>query len=176
MKAFTSGGKKDLTGKLPVDMVTLQMLEGITEGMVCGLKKGYEKHNWKKGVPLCEAHLSAVIRHIFKYMGGEDINVETAKDGSPIYTHHLDNAISHLAMVVHQIKSGRKDLDDRETVTKDETISATVLEAMAQVKQGNIIPLSFDLEDDIEWLEESPAAPSRFTSKHDWGFNVKRKD
>ncbi|CAB4212298.1 hypothetical protein UFOVP1437_24 [uncultured Caudovirales phage] len=187
MKKFTSGGKKDIAGKAPVDMVTLKMLEGITEGMVCGMKKGYEKHNWKKGLPICEAHLGAAIRHIYKYIGGEDSNIEKAKDGTEFSTHHLDNALTHLAMAVHQIKSGRTDLDDREINSKEdwlkdnEQLNADILEAIEQVKQGQIKPLSFELEEDSEWLEESSNDSNKghavgFKSKHDWGWDVVRRE
>lgn len=113
MKTFETGGKKDLEGKAPVHLVTLKMLEGITSGLECGLKKGYEQDNWKKGLPISSAHLGAALRHIHRYLDGEDLNTETAKDGTKFTTHHLDNALTHLAMAVHQIKSGRKDLDDR---------------------------------------------------------------
>ncbi len=120
MNTFGTGGKKDLTGKLPLHLVTKKMLEGIATAMDVGLKKGYEKNNWQKGLPICEAHLGAAIRHIGSYMEGHDTNTETATDGSTITTHHLDHALCHLAMAVHQVKSGRTDLDDRATTQADD--------------------------------------------------------
>lgn len=117
VKKYTSGGMKDTTGKAPLHLVTRKMVEGIANGLECGLRKGYEQDNWKKGLPISEGHLGAALRHIYKYLDGEDINIEIAKDGTEFPTHHLDNALTHLAMAVHQIKSGRSDLDDR-TATK----------------------------------------------------------
>lgn len=113
MKEFNTGGKKDLTGKLPVHLVTKYMIDGIAEGLLCGMKKGYDANNWQLGLNICEGHLGAALRHMFKYMSGEDINIEHGKNGEEVITHHLDNALTHLAMAVHQIKSGRIDLDDR---------------------------------------------------------------
>lgn len=152
MKEFNTGGKKDTAGKPPVDLITLKMLEGITEGMVCGMRKGYEKHNWKKGLPICEAHLGAAIRHIYKYIEGEDTNIERALDGTIVSTHHLDNALTHLAMAVHQIKSGRIDLDDREIYEDNHRIAVKDL-----------------------YQELKEAKESRFKHCHDWGFDVRRK-
>lgn len=113
MKEFSTGGKKDTHGKEPLHLLTRQMLAGITAGLECGIKKGYEKHNWKKGLPISEAHLGAALRHIYKYLDGENMNIEVDVNGNNFTTHHLDNALTHLAMAVHQIKSGRLDLDDR---------------------------------------------------------------
>lgn len=156
MKEFGTGGKKDTAGKPPVDLVTLKMLEGITEGMTCGMRKGYEKHNWKKGLPICEAHLGAAIRHIYKYIEGEDTNLERATDGTIISTHHLDNALTHLAMAVHQVKSGRIDLDDREL---HEGTTHVNNEAFKHIQLG---------------LKN--AKEGKFKHVHDWGFDVKRKE
>jgi hypothetical protein len=158
------------------------MLEGITEGMICGMKKGYEKHNWKKGLPINEAHLAAAIRHIYKYMDGDDFNVETAVDGSLIHTHHLDNALTHLAMAVHQIKSNRTDLDDREPkdwLADSPEALAAVEEGLKQAKEATGKPLNFKLQDDSLWLSEPAEAFTKGKAagyKHDWGFDVKRDE
>ena len=165
-KVYKTGGKKDLAGKLPVHLVTEHMIAGIAEGLNCGIKKGYEKHNWKKGLPICEAHLAAALRHIGKYMSGTDTNVETDKEGNEVLTHHLDNALTHLAMAVHQIKSGRTDLDDRDLdswLLSQEALADVKL-GLAQAKQGLGKPLSFNLEDDDAFVSRKYS--------HDWGFDI----
>lgn len=114
MKEFASGGKKDLKGKAPYHLITKEMLDGIAKGLNCGILKGYEPRNWEKGLPIVEGHLGAVLRHVFSYMSGQDMNTETDTEGNDFQLHHLDNALTHLAMAVTQIKRGRTDLDDRE--------------------------------------------------------------
>lgn len=110
---FDSGAKKDNEGKLPYDLITKEMMDALAEGLSCGIKKGYDERNWEKGLPIMKGHIAASLRHIFKFMGGEDINVEKGKDGANIETHHLANAMVHLGMAITQIKRKREELDDR---------------------------------------------------------------
>lgn len=114
MTTFKSGGiKLDANEKPKLYMATRHMLVGISEGLMCGVRKGYPVDNWKKGLPIASVSLNAALSHIFKYLDGEDMNVEIDVDGNEFETHHLDNALTNLAMAVHQIKSLRTDLDDR---------------------------------------------------------------
>ncbi len=112
-QAFSGGAIKDTKGKLPYHLITKEMMDSVALGLECGLKKGYPARNWEKGLPLMEVHMAACLRHLYKFQAGYNWNEEQTKDGETFTTHHLDNAMSHLAMMVTQVKRGRKDLDDR---------------------------------------------------------------
>jgi len=113
MKTYPTGGKKDVAGKLPYHLIPKEAMDSLATGLECGIKKGYAAHNWTAGLPYMEVHVAALLRHIFKFASGEDMNEELDKDGKPFYTHHIDNAMAHLAMLATQIRRSRVDLDDR---------------------------------------------------------------
>lgn len=106
-KQFHSGGQKDLTGKIALHLIPPEIEEAIVQTFEAGIKKGYEHHNWKKGLPLDEVIISAARRHINAWRKGKDINEESGLN-------HLKHALVNLAMAVYHIENGRIDLDDRE--------------------------------------------------------------
>jgi hypothetical protein len=115
MKEFNTGAKKDVKGKLPYHLIPKEGMDAIASGLECGVLKGYPAWNWSSGLPIMECHLAPALRHIFKYMNGENENIEEGPNGEIITTHHLDNALAHLIMAATQIRRGRADLDDRPT-------------------------------------------------------------
>jgi hypothetical protein len=113
MKEFDSGAKKDNAGKLPYHLITKEMMDALAEALELGIKKGYGENNWQKGLPLASVSVAASLRHTFKYLAGEDLNVEKGINGEEIIVHHLCCAMVNLGMAITQIKRDRKDLDDR---------------------------------------------------------------
>lgn len=113
MKQFDSGAKKDFVGKLPYELITKEMMDALAEALKLGVDKGYGANNWQAGLPIASVSIAAALRHIFKYLGGEDINVEVGKSGEKLEIHHLCCAMVNLGMAITQIKRGRADLDDR---------------------------------------------------------------
>lgn len=115
MEEFDSGAKKDNKGKLPYHLITKEMMDALAEGLQLGLDKGYGARNWEKGLPIVSVSLSSALRHIFKYMSFEDLNIEihptTGEELDPV--HHLSCAMINIGMAITQIKRGRTDLDDR---------------------------------------------------------------
>lgn len=112
---FKGGAQKHATGKLPYHLITREMMDGLARGLNLGIEKGYPARNWEKGLPIHECSLASALRHIFKFIDGEDMNIEqnmkTGEDCTPI--NHLECALTNLAMAVTQINRGRTDLDDR---------------------------------------------------------------
>ena len=64
----------------------------------------YPDNNWRLGQPLSN-HLNSLLRHIFKFMSGEDIDKESNLP-------HLYHAITNLAMAIEDLHNN-PDLDDR---------------------------------------------------------------
>lgn len=113
MKTFETGAKKDNSGKLPYDLITKEMMDALAEALKLGVDKGYGANNWQAGLPIASVSVAASLRHIFKYLSGEDINVEVGKSGEKLEVHHLCCAMVNLGMAITQIKRGRVELDDR---------------------------------------------------------------
>lgn len=99
-----SGANKHLEGKLRVELITPHMTIGLAEVLTYGSRK-YDDNNWLKGIPLSVSY-GAAQRHLVRFYGGEDIDPESG-------LHHLKHAMCNIAMMIHQIESGRNDLDDR---------------------------------------------------------------
>lgn len=104
--------KKDLSSKIPYHLITKETMDSLALGFQCGIKKGYAENDWQAGLPF-SVNLGALLRHVFKFTSGEDFNVEYDADGNEFKTHHLDNAMANLSMLVTNIKRKRNDLDDR---------------------------------------------------------------
>lgn len=113
MKTFDTGAKKDSSGKLPYELITKEMMDALAEALQLGIDKGYSSNNWQNGLPIASVSVAASLRHIFKYLAGEDMNVEVGKEGQKLEAHHLSCAMVNLGMAITQIKRGREDLDDR---------------------------------------------------------------
>ncbi len=112
-KEFGTGAAKDVAKKLPYHLISKEGMDALATVLQSGIDKGYDPRNWEKGLPLMECHIAPALRHMFKYMNGEDTNVEVGKDGAEVRTHHLENALAHLMMAVTQIRRNRVELDDR---------------------------------------------------------------
>lgn len=100
---------KELTGikhdqeKPDMSLLSASALFRIAEVMTYGKKK-YSAHNWRGGLAFSRL-LSACLRHIVAYVGGEDKDPETGLS-------HLAHASCCLMMLL-EFETTRPDLDDR---------------------------------------------------------------
>lgn len=104
-----SGTKFD-DGKEPLDLIPAEALFEISRVLEAGKQK-YGRANWAKGIAVSRL-IAASLRHIYKFLAGEDTDPETK-------TSHLANASCNLIFALWMLKN-RPELDDRWTkeVTK----------------------------------------------------------
>jgi hypothetical protein len=95
---FETGGKKDLQGKLRVDLITPEMKEGLAKVLGFG-SQHYGDRNWEQGVPVDQL-LAAAERHMMKHLKGE-LNDEHSG------LLHLEHALTNIGMAVTLIKRGK---------------------------------------------------------------------
>ena len=77
---------------------------GIGRVLGMGAAK-YDRFNWRSGIVYSRL-LSAALRHIFAYLGGEDTDPESGLS-------HIHHAATNLVFLGQFIEEGRVDLDDR---------------------------------------------------------------
>jgi hypothetical protein len=102
-KVDLSIGVKRDAGKPRTDLLPPDALLGTAAVFEYGSKK-YSANNWRKGI-LISRLTGALLRHIFAFMAGQDIDPES---GLP----HLDHALCSL-MMLRSTWATRKDMDDR---------------------------------------------------------------
>ena len=101
-KTLPEGVKADL-GKPPMHLLDPYALEEVSKVLAFGAAK-YELHNWRKGIKLSRL-LSAMLRHTFAFLRGEDIDKES---GLP----HMAHALC-CGMFILWLHKERPDYDDR---------------------------------------------------------------
>lgn len=74
-KTEKDGAIKHDEGKTDLSQISYELLEGLAKVRMFGEKK-YAKDNWKKGFRITRS-LSACLRHIFKFLSGETLDVES---------------------------------------------------------------------------------------------------
>lgn len=99
----TVGGKKFDTEKVDIGLLSSVAVVEIAKVMTFGKKK-YAAHNWRKGINYSRL-LSAALRHIFAYLGGESKDPETGLS-------HLGHACCCL-MFILEFEVTKPELDDR---------------------------------------------------------------
>ncbi len=97
------GGTKHDDGKPDISLLSSTAVLKIAQVMTFGKKK-YDAHNWRKGFPYSRL-LSAALRHIFAYVGGETLDPESGIS-------HLAHACCCLMMVL-EFETTKPELDDR---------------------------------------------------------------
>lgn len=101
-KPAQAGIKYD-EGKEPLDLLSPVALFKIARVMEFGRKK-YSAHNWRKGMAWTRIG-AASLRHIFKWLGGQDKDPETGLS-------HLSHA-GCCIMFLLEYEETHKQLDDR---------------------------------------------------------------
>ncbi len=97
------GGTKHDNGKAQLDLLSPSWILGVGEVLTFGAKK-YASHNWRNGIARSRL-LSACLRHIFAYIGGQDIDPETG-------INHLAHASCNL-MFAFEMHHTKPETDDR---------------------------------------------------------------
>lgn len=97
-------GIKADTGKAPMDLLSPAALLEVAKVLEFGKNK-YAAWNWSKGLAYTRI-LSAILRHIFSYMMGEDKDPESGLS-------HIAHAMCNCMFLLH-FEKFRPDLDDRE--------------------------------------------------------------
>lgn len=100
-----SEGRKDDGGKLRMDLLSPQAIQGIAKVLSYGARK-YTSRNWEAGIKWGRVY-AALLRHLFAWWGGEDIDKESG-------LHHLDHAGCCLHFL-QAYRHNRKSFDDRPT-------------------------------------------------------------
>ena len=90
-------------GKLQWSLVDFKSLEGLVKVLEMGAKK-YDKHNWKKGMPVTQVSES-LLRHMFAFLNGEDTDSESKLS-------HLSHVMCN-AMFLEYIIREKPHYDDR---------------------------------------------------------------
>lgn len=98
-----AGGLKFDGEKPPMELLDPYAMEQIAWVLAFGAKK-YEANNWRKGIAMCRL-LGAVLRHVFAYLRGEDLDPETGLS-------HLAHAGCEIMFALNMAHV-RPDLDDR---------------------------------------------------------------
>lgn len=96
-------GIKHDNEKPDMSLLSAVAITKIAEVMTFGKKK-YSAHNWRGGF-FYSRLLSATLRHVFAYIGGETIDPESGMS-------HLAHAACCLCMLL-EFETTRPDLDDR---------------------------------------------------------------
>lgn len=91
-------------GKPDLSQVSYELLEGLAKVRMFGEKK-YARDNWKKGFKITRS-LSAALRHIFKFLGGDTIDSESGLS-------HLFHAVACLEHAIWDMEYHKESNDDR---------------------------------------------------------------
>ena len=96
-------------GKLQWSLVDFDSLEGLVRVLEMGAKK-YDKHNWKKGMPVTQV-TESLMRHLFAFLRGEDVDPESG-------CRHISHVMCN-TMFLEYIMREKPHFDDR--YKKDES-------------------------------------------------------
>ena len=97
-------GVKFDTGKQRLDLVPVEMLDGLADPLTYGVNK-YEANNWRKGLAYSRV-MGAALRHLASFRRGVLIDEESGLN-------HIDQAFINLGMLVTFEREGRsKELND----------------------------------------------------------------
>lgn len=142
-------------GKLPLAEVHPKFLESLCRVSEISKRKGYAPLNWVQ--PSFKGGFvnylgSAALRHINKFLCGEDFNIEKDESGKEIRdveVLHVEAAAYNLLMIATLFRQGRTDLDDRKIESEEITLEKEL--------QNNICQnYSRDIEDVVSELNELP--------------------
>jgi len=97
-----TGGVKDNRGKPSLELIPAEPVFGVGRVLGFGARK-YKPNNWRLGLSWLQT-LGSALRHIFAFIGGEDIDPESGEC-------HVDNAITQLMFVstYYHTKTGDDD-------------------------------------------------------------------
>jgi hypothetical protein len=105
----TEGGMKFDDDKVRMELLDPYALEQLAAVLTWAAKNKYEANNWRKGLTTSRL-IGATLRHIFKYLRGEDNDIDT---GLSHIAHAMCNCMFILGL---QHNAG---LDDRYFKTQE---------------------------------------------------------
>lgn len=100
-------------GKEPLDLLSPIAIFELTKVLQFGAKK-YAAYNWAKGISYSRC-ISALLRHVFKYMSGESKDPETGIS-------HVAHAMANCMFLLHY-EVYRQEFDDRPKEVYTKTVS-----------------------------------------------------
>jgi hypothetical protein len=103
MPTSETGAQREKLNRAPYDLVPIELIEACAEGLNYGKTK-YPANNWRKGIGVVQVCCS-LIRHVFAYMAGEDIDKAS---GQP----HINLMACNVAFLATYSRSGPM-IDDR---------------------------------------------------------------
>lgn len=103
MQPKAQGVKHD-NGKPDLSMVSYELVEQIARVREFGAKK-YARNNWKKGFAVTRS-CAAALRHIFLFLSGETLDIESGLS-------HLAHAVCSLEHAIYDMKHNPAN-DDRD--------------------------------------------------------------
>jgi hypothetical protein len=103
----TDAGRKDDTGKLPLDLLAFDALEGTASVLQFGAAK-YAPRNWEKGIAYSRV-FAALMRHMWWWWKGQDKDPETGLN----HLHHAACCIMFLQAYTIRKRKLPKELDNR---------------------------------------------------------------
>ncbi len=95
-------------GKLMLDLIPPEAIEGLAEVLTYGAKK-YEHRNWEKGFNWMRVYAS-LQRHLLEFSKGNDIDEESGLS-------HLHHALANISFLV-TFQDRKTGTDNRPTTTK----------------------------------------------------------
>lgn len=104
VSTLSPAGRKDDTGKLRFDLLSIPALRGLCQVLGFGAGK-YDPWNWRRGIVYSRIY-AATLRHLTAWWWREDDDAETGLN-------HLKHALCELMFLVDFVESRRDDLDDR---------------------------------------------------------------
>lgn len=101
-------GKKDLVGKIRVELIPPEVILGLGEIFTIGAQE-YGEYNWEKGLKWQDL-IGAAMRHLLKWCSGETLDRKSRK-------HHLLHCMANLCMLYmyQQYNMGE---DNRSTIRR----------------------------------------------------------
>ena len=107
----TMSGTKHDQEKPDMSLLSSVAIIEVAKVMSFGKRK-YAAHNWRGGIAYSRL-LAACLRHVFAFLGGEDLDPETG-------ICHLAHAMCCLMFILEFFLTGRSSLDDRYKLNQSE--------------------------------------------------------
>ena len=113
-------------GKLPMDLLDPEWMEGVAQVLQFGAQK-YAAHNWRKGMEWSRLY-AAIQRHLNAFAKGWEYDDETGLS-------HLLHASCGL-MFLYEMQRYRRDLNDMYWVDKSKTATGFTLPSAKELEEA----------------------------------------
>jgi hypothetical protein len=150
---------KDAIGskKLPWHIIPWRSLAGVVLGMLEGALK-YGSHNYRVAGVRATVYADGAMRHITRFLSGEDWDPEVIGYDKGVRIHHVDKAIASLLVLRDSILQGNW-VDDRPVKAIDFDTWVTDANATAAL-MISLVPEPVKPYTAVDYPLESPPAPT----------------